>query len=159
MQKVHRSKEKEFRLFSCPVAKSTYNTLMACSSRKIRLLVVAGLLLSLGMVGLWPALMAGVAADVALSDATPANTCCCGTTAGECCGMACCGVDAPKQQRTPVPHGDHNELQGSFWLACCKTSPGLATVNSQDSRGAETESAAAGVRRNTLQALHVLLQT
>lgn len=73
--------------------------------------------------------------------------------------MACCGVDAPKQQRTPVPHEDGRELAGSLVLAFCKTSPELVTVEVEDSHGWNEESAVAGVRLNTLQALHVLLQT
>lgn len=73
--------------------------------------------------------------------------------------MACCGVDAPKQQRTPVPHEHRSELAGSLLLASCQTSPVLVKVDVQDSHGWDEESAVAGVRLNTLQALHVLLQT
>ena len=73
--------------------------------------------------------------------------------------MACCGVDAPKQQRTPVPHEHRSELAGSLLLAFSQTSPELVMVDVQDSHGWDEESAVAGVRRHTLQALHVMLQT
>ena len=73
--------------------------------------------------------------------------------------MACCGVDVPKQQRTPVPHEQRSELAGSLLLAFCQTSPQLVKVDTQDSHRWDEESAVAEVRLNTLQALHVLLQT
>lgn len=130
------------------------------TSRTIRSLVVTGLIFSLGVAVVSPAFMAAVSGDrSATADASSAKTCCCGTTTGECCGMACCGVDAPKQQRTPVPHEQRSELAGSLLLAFCQTSPELVTVASQDSHRRDEESAVAGARLNTLQALHVLLQT
>ena len=130
------------------------------TSRTIRSLVVAGLIFGLGVAVLSPVFMAAVAGDRSVTaDSSAAKTCCCGTTTGECCGMACCGVDAPKQQRTPVPHEQRSELAGSLLLAFSQTSPELVTVDVQDSHGWDKESAVTGVRRNTLQALHVLLQT
>ncbi len=130
------------------------------TSRTIRSLVVAGLIFSLGVAVLSPLFMAAVVGEsVVAADDSSAKTCCCGTTDGKCCGMACCGVDAPKQQRTPVPHEQRGELSGSLLLAFCQTAPQLVTVDTQDSHRWDEESAVAGVRLNTLQALHVLLQT
>lgn len=129
-------------------------------SRTIRSLVVAGLIFSLGVAVLSPSFMARAVGESAVSaDSSPATTCCCGTKDGKCCGMACCGVRAPKQQRTPVPREDCRELAGSLVLAFCKTSPKLVTVEFRGSHGWNEESAVAAVRRNTLLALQVLLQT
>lgn len=128
-------------------------------SHTIRSLVVAGLIFSLGVAVLSPSFMAAVAGDRSVTADASARTCCCGTATGECCGMACCGVDAPKQQRTPVPHEHRSELAGSLLLAFSQTSPKLVMVDVQDSHGWDEESAVAGVRRHTLQALHVMLQT
>ncbi|MDA1016649.1 MAG: hypothetical protein O3A00_19600 [Planctomycetota bacterium] len=130
------------------------------SSRTIRSLVVAGLIFSLCLAMVSPTFLGAVSGEgtVAVDDSAT-MTCCCGTKDGKCCGMACCGVDAPKQQRTPVPHEDGRELAGSLVLAFCQTAPELVTVEVKDSHGWNEESAVAGVRPNTLQALHVLLQT
>ncbi len=137
-----------------------YRQVMFYSSRTIRSLIVSGLIFSLSVAVLSPGFMAAVSSDSAVvSDASSAKTCCCGTKDGKCCGMGCCGVDAPKQQRTPVPHEDRGELGGSLLLAFCRNSPELVTAEVQDSHGWDEESAVAGVRGNTLQALHVLLQT
>ena len=58
-----------------------------------------------------------------------------------------------------MPHEHRSELAGSLLLAFCQTLPQLLTVDTQDSHRWDEESAVAGVRLNTLQALHVLLQT
>lgn len=147
-------------LTSCPSNNSTYNQAMFQFSRTIRSLVVAGLIFSLGVAVLSPSLMAAAVGESAVAaDSSAVTTCCCGTATGNCCGMACCGVDAPKQQRMPVPHEQRSELAGSLLLSFCQTWPQLVTVDVQDSRGWDDESAVAEVRISTLQALHVLLQT
>ena len=139
---------------------SAYNQNMFHTSRTIRSLVVAGLILSLVVAVLSPSFMAAAVGESAVvAHASPTKTCCCGTASGKCCGMACCGVEAPQQQRTPAPHEQRSELAGSLLLAFCQTAPQLVTVDAQDSRCCNEESAVAGVRLNTLQALHVLLQT
>lgn len=137
-----------------------YDFVMLHVSRTMRSLIVAGLILSLGVVGGSPALMATASGEAAFAaDNASAHTCCCGTKDGRCCGMACCGTQAPKQQRTPAPQKDRGELDGSLLIACWKAAPETVTVGSNDSHGWDVESAVAGVRSNTLQSLQMLLQT
>jgi len=139
---------------------SAYSQSMFHFSRTTRSLVVAGLIFSLGLAVLSPSLMASAVRESTISaETSPVKRCCCGTTSGRCCGLACCGVDAPKQPRTPVPHEQRSELAGSLLLAFCQTSPELVTVDMQDSHHRDEESAVAGVRRHTLQAMQILLQT
>lgn len=132
---------------------------MYSTSRTIRALIIVGLICSLTVAVLSPSFMAAVEESAVAADKSAAKTCCCGTATGKCCGMSCCGVDAPKPQRAPVPIEDGRELAGSLVLAFCKTSPELVSVEVKDSLGWNEVSAVAGVRLNTLQARHVLMQT
>ena len=83
--------------------------MMFRNSRTYRWLLTATLAFSTSVAGLLPQ-FAGSAIPAAGPSAaeSSAKTCCCGTRAGDCCGMGCCSAkEAPVPDRCPAPvHND-----------------------------------------------------
>ena len=65
----------------------------------LRRFIVACLAISLSMVGVYPGLWTASATELVSTSASETTECCCGTSEGNCCGMACCGVEAPQPEK------------------------------------------------------------
>lgn len=75
----------------------------------IRWLVTASLIVSLGVTGLFPQMMAWAESGAVVVSAQQSTQCCCGTGTSQCCGMGCCGVRAPSPERGPSPFPAQDE--------------------------------------------------
>lgn len=68
----------------------------------LRLLLIASLMLSLSMAGVYPQLMARSGRTTVDGACPSSQVCCCGTKDGRCCGMACCQRAIPKPDKAPA---------------------------------------------------------
>lgn len=82
--------------------------MMYFNRHKTRWLVTVSLIVSLGLTGLFPQMMAGAASGVVVGPVQQSTQCCCGTETSQCCGMGCCGVRAPSPKKGPSPAPDES---------------------------------------------------
>lgn len=90
---------------------------------KIRRFVVACLAISLSIVGVLPRLSVASVAGFASAGASGTTSCCCGTSDGRCCGMACCTGTAPRPEKNS---GTPSQFAGSSELGLTELIDGTA---------------------------------
>lgn len=85
----------------------------------VRSITLASLLLSLSATSLYPRLAAGEGLGATVKTNQGQQVCCCGTKAGQCCGMACCQLPNPKQDNAPTEPKGSNDRGQPLGLALC----------------------------------------
>lgn len=79
--------------------------MMRFGYRPTRCLITAGLIVSLGLTGLFPQMMVWAETRPLVAARPRATECCCGTADGRCCGMGCCMArQPPAKERCPCPN-------------------------------------------------------
>jgi hypothetical protein len=91
---------------------------MSIFPTKLRLMVVASLLVGLTAAGVSPCpLAAASCGPAAASKPHGARGCCCGADCDGSCGAACCQSPAPKQDRAPAAPKSSDELSTPWGLS------------------------------------------
>ncbi len=103
---------------------------MSQSRSTIRLVVTASLLLCVPMASVYPRLNAGEVREVTASASNQGQKlCCCGTTDGRCCGMACCQLPNPKNDKAPTEPNRSDERSQPLGFTAAPDAPNVGSVH------------------------------
>jgi hypothetical protein len=129
---------------------------MQSTHHTTRWLITAGLIVSLGLAGLFPPMAVWAVASTAQQ-----NGCCCGTETGDCCGTACCGMRVPSPNKgapsTPTNDNRRDGRYGPLAVVIADGMKGSGNHRCGAFSGRQDSDAARPSAESSLQAKHVRL--